>query len=56
MFETDRVRVCFGLPDVKDDYLPLYGGKVCITSDHGEKLSIPYGGLSIHRATGRFDR
>jgi len=39
--------VTFGLPDVDDDYLPLYGGKVWIISDHGEKLSIPYGGSSI---------
>lgn len=38
--------VRFGLPDVDDDYLPLYGGKVWIISDHGEKLSIPYGGSS----------
>lgn len=34
----------FGLPDVDDDYLPLYGGKVWIHADNGEKLSISYGG------------
>lgn len=39
------ISVTFGLPDVDDDYLPLYSGKVLINSDHGEKLAIPYGGL-----------
>jgi hypothetical protein len=39
------ISVTFGLPNVDDDYLPLYSGKVLINSDHGEKLSIPYGGL-----------
>ncbi|KAF5022434.1 hypothetical protein F66182_5519 [Fusarium sp. NRRL 66182] len=44
--ETRELSVAFGLPDVDDDYLPLYGGKVWIVSDHGEKLSIPYGGAA----------
>ncbi|KAM0552020.1 hypothetical protein ACHAPJ_008130 [Fusarium lateritium] len=44
--ETRELSVTFGLPDVDDDYLPLYSGKVLITSDHGEKLSIPYGGAA----------
>ncbi|KAM0245454.1 hypothetical protein ACHAP5_005410 [Fusarium lateritium] len=44
--ETRELSVTFGLPDVDDDYLPLYGGKVWINSDHGEKLSIPYGGAA----------
>jgi hypothetical protein len=35
----------FELPrGVDDDYLPLYGGKVWVKGDNGEKLSIPYGG------------
>ncbi|KAG5818422.1 hypothetical protein H9Q71_001393 [Fusarium xylarioides] len=41
--ETRELSVTFGLPDVDDDYLPLYSGKVLINSDHGEKLAIPYG-------------
>ncbi|KAM0301737.1 hypothetical protein ACHAPM_004885 [Fusarium culmorum] len=44
--ETRELSVTFGLPDVDDDYLPLYGGKVWVVSDHGEKLSIPYGGAA----------
>ncbi|KAF4981815.1 hypothetical protein FZEAL_2442 [Fusarium zealandicum] len=44
--ETRELSVTFALPDVDDDYLPLYGGKVWITSDHGEKVSIPYGGAA----------
>ncbi|KAM0427243.1 hypothetical protein ACHAPT_007673 [Fusarium lateritium] len=44
--ETRELSVSFGLPDIDDDYLPLYSGKVCIKSDHGEKLSIPYGGAA----------
>ncbi|OBS22133.1 hypothetical protein FPOA_08469 [Fusarium poae] len=44
--ETRELSVTFGLPDVDDDYLPLYGGKVWVISDHGEKLSIPYGGAA----------
>jgi hypothetical protein len=37
----------FELPQgLNDDYLPLYGGKVWINSDNGERLSIPYGGRS----------
>ena len=35
----------FELPDVSDDYLPLYGGKIWVKGDNGEKLSIPYGGM-----------
>lgn len=46
IYQLTKFSVTFGLPDVDDDYLPLYGGKVWINSDHGEKLSIPYGGLS----------
>ncbi|KFA48007.1 hypothetical protein S40293_02676 [Stachybotrys chartarum IBT 40293] len=30
----------FGLPDVDDDYLPLYGGKVWVEAHNGERLSI----------------
>ncbi|KAF5618034.1 subtilisin-like serine protease [Fusarium sp. NRRL 52700] len=44
--ETRELSVTFGLPDVDDDYLPLYSGKVLINSDHGEKLAIPYGGAA----------
>ncbi|KAM5352058.1 hypothetical protein ACJ41O_004781 [Fusarium nematophilum] len=33
--ETRELSVSFALPDVNDDYLPLYGGKVWIMSDHG---------------------
>ncbi|KAF5673203.1 putative subtilisin-like serine protease [Fusarium heterosporum] len=44
--ETRELSLVFGLPEVNDDYLPLYGGKVWIHSDHGEKLSIPYGGAA----------
>ncbi|KAH7249731.1 peptidase S8/S53 domain-containing protein [Fusarium redolens] len=44
--ETRELSVTFGLPNVDDDYLPLYSGKVLINSDHGEKLSIPYGGAA----------
>jgi hypothetical protein len=31
--------------DANEDLLPLYGGKIWITGDNGEKLSIPYGGI-----------
>ena len=35
----------FELPkDIDDDFLPLYGGKIWVNGDNGEKLSIPYGG------------
>ncbi|KAF5607156.1 subtilisin-like serine protease [Fusarium subglutinans] len=44
--ETRELSVTFGLPDVDDDYLLLYSGKVLINSDHGEKLAIPYGGAA----------
>ncbi|KAJ3524920.1 hypothetical protein NM208_g11862 [Fusarium decemcellulare] len=44
--ETRELSVAFGLPDVNDDYLPLYSGKVWVISDHGERLSIPYGGAA----------
>lgn len=37
-------RVTFALPDVDDDYLPLYGGKIWVVSNHGERLAVPYGG------------
>lgn len=34
------------MPDVDDEDLPLYGGKVWVLSDNGERLSIPYGGAA----------
>ncbi|KAH8706750.1 peptidase S8/S53 domain-containing protein [Ilyonectria robusta] len=44
--DTREVEVMFALPDVNDDYLPLYGGKVWVVSNHGERLAIPYGGAA----------
>ncbi|KAK7431544.1 hypothetical protein QQZ08_002035 [Neonectria magnoliae] len=43
---TKEVEVTFALPYVDDDYLPLYGGKVWVVSNHGERLAIPYGGAA----------
>lgn len=34
------------MPDIEDDSLPLYGGKVWVLGDNGESLSIPYGGAA----------
>ncbi|KAH7157153.1 peptidase S8/S53 domain-containing protein [Dactylonectria macrodidyma] len=44
--DTRQVKVKFALPDVDDDYLPLYGGKIWVVSNHGERLAIPYGGAA----------
>ncbi|KAI9147819.1 Subtilisin NAT [Paramyrothecium foliicola] len=45
--ETKTVEFQFGLPeDVNEDLLPLYGGKIWVKGDNGEKLSIPYGGAA----------
>ena len=44
--ELMAFRFVFSLPDVDEDELPLYSGKVWVISDRGERLSIPYGGLS----------
>ncbi|CAM1503807.1 Fc.00g013980.m01.CDS01 [Cosmosporella sp. VM-42] len=43
---TEEVEFVFSLPYVDEDQLPLYSGKVWVISDHGEKLSIPYGGAA----------
>jgi hypothetical protein len=42
--QTKMVEFQFQPPDVDDDYLPLYGGKVWVKGDNGEKLAISYGG------------
>ncbi|KAI5466831.1 peptidase S8/S53 domain-containing protein [Mariannaea sp. PMI_226] len=44
--DTREVEVAFRIPEIDDDYLPLYGGKVWVISSHGERLSIPYGGAA----------
>ena len=39
-------RFHFELPThVDDDLLPIYGGKVWIQGDNGEKQCIPFGGV-----------
>lgn len=42
-----RDRFHFELPDVDDDFLPMYGGKVLFLGDNAERLSVAYGG-KIH--------
>ncbi|KAG9250584.1 peptidase S8/S53 domain-containing protein [Emericellopsis atlantica] len=44
--QTKDVEFSFVLPDVDDDLLPMYGGKVHINGDNGERVSIPYGGAA----------
>lgn len=45
--QTKTVEFHFEAPDVNDDYLPLYGGKVWFKGDNGERLSVPYGGQCL---------
>ncbi|KAF7544235.1 hypothetical protein G7Z17_g10110 [Cylindrodendrum hubeiense] len=44
--DTEEVEVTFALPDVNEDYLPLYGGKIWVVSNQAERLAIPYGGAA----------
>lgn len=44
--QTKVVEFQFEAPDIDDDYLPLYGGKVWFKGDNGEELAVAYGGES----------
>ncbi|KAF7558786.1 hypothetical protein G7046_g5366 [Stylonectria norvegica] len=44
--KTKEVEFVFSLPKVDEDYLPMYSGKVWVISSHGERLSVPYGGVA----------
>ena len=45
--QTKTVNVTFSPPTVAGAHLlPLYGGKVWVSGDNGEKLCVPYGGAA----------